>query len=152
MMAMLKSLLWYRFLNEFFVYKVPPSKASAGHMRSARLVDYTTGKVLADEVKLANTFWRRFRGLIFRQNFCEGEALVFESKLRQQSIHTFFMMFSIDVIFLDSNFLVTEICHGLKPWRIYRSKVKASYIIELPAGTISHTNVKIRHKLALRKA
>ena len=152
MMVMLKSLLWYRFLNEFFVYKVPPSKASAGHMRSTRLVDHTVGKVLADKVELANTFWRRFHGLMFRQSFCEGEALVFVSKLRLQNIHTFFMMFSIDVIFLDSNFLVIEICQRLKPWRIHRSKVKASYIIELPAGTISHTNVKIGHKLALRKA
>jgi hypothetical protein len=151
MMVMLKSLLWYRFLNEFFVYKVPPSKASAGHMCSTRLVDHTTGKVLADKVESANTFWRRFHGLMFRPNFCVGKALIF-AKSGIQNIHTFFMMFSIDVIFLDSNFLVIEICQGLEPWRIHRSKLKASHIIELPAGTISNTSVKIGHKLALRKA
>jgi uncharacterized membrane protein (UPF0127 family) len=152
MMAMLKSLLWYRFLNEFFVYKVLPSKASAGHVRSTRLVDRMTGKILASKVEPAETFWRRFRGLMFRQNFCEGEALIFELKLRRQSIHTFFLRFSIDVIFSSSNFFVIEICQRLKPWQIHRPKVDASYIVELPAGTISCTNVKIGYKLALRKA
>jgi len=149
---MLKSLLWYRFLNEFFVYKVPPSKASAGHMCSARLVDRMARKILANKVEFADTFWRRFRGLMFRRNFCECEALVFKLKSRLQSIHTFFLRFSIDVIFLDSNFFVIEICQRLKPWRIHRLKVDVSYIVELPAGTIFRTNVKIGHKLALRKA
>jgi len=121
-------------------------------MCSTRVVDCMTRKILASKVELADTFWQRFRGLMFRQNFCDGEALVFEPKSGLQNIHTFFMMFSIDVIFLDSNFLVIEICQKLKPWRIHRSKIKASYIIELHAGTISHTNVKIGHKLALRKA
>jgi uncharacterized membrane protein (UPF0127 family) len=152
MAVMLKSLLWYRFLNEFFVYKVPPSKASAGHVRGVRLVDRMTGKILARKVEPAETFWRRFRGLMFRQSFCEGEAIIFELKSRRQSIHTFFLMFSIDVIFLDSNFFVVEICQRFKPWRIHRSKVKASYMIELPAGIISRTNVKIGHKFVLRKA
>jgi uncharacterized membrane protein (UPF0127 family) len=122
-------------------------------MCGTRLVDRTTGKVLANKVELADTFWRRFRGLMFRRNFCEGAALFFElSKSRRQSIHTFFLRFSIDVIFLSSNFLVSEVCQRLKPWRIHRLKVNASYVVELPAGTISHTNVKIGHKLALAQS
>jgi uncharacterized membrane protein (UPF0127 family) len=120
-------------------------------MCSKLLVNRVTRKVLADKVELADTFWRRFRGLMFRRNF-KGEALIFELKSRRQSIHTFFLRFSIDVIFLSSNFFVIEICQRLKPWQIHRPKVDASYIVELPAGTISSTNVKIGHKLALRKA
>ena len=118
-------------------------------MCGARLVDRMTGKVLADKVELADT-WRRFRGLMFRRNF---EALFFKlPKSRRQSIHTFFLRFSIDVIFLDSNFFVIEICQRLKPWRIHRPKMDVSYIVELQAGTIFRKNVKIGHKLTLHKA
>jgi len=119
-------------------------------MCGTRLVDRTTRKVLADKVELADTLWRRFRGLMFRRNF---EALFFKlPKSRRQSIHTFFLRFFIDVIFLDPNFFVIEIYQRLKPWRIHRPKVDVSYIVELPAGTIFRTNVKIGHKLTLRKA
>jgi hypothetical protein len=115
-----------------------------------RLINKTTGRVLANEVELAVTFWRRFRGLMFRRNF---KALFLKlPKSGRRSIHTFFLMFPIDVIFLDSNFFVIAICQRLKPWRIHRPKKDASYIVELPAGTISRKNVKTGHKLTLRKA
>lgn len=42
-----------------------------------RLVDRTTGKLLASEVELVDTFWWRFRGLMFRRKFQRGKALLF---------------------------------------------------------------------------
>jgi uncharacterized membrane protein (UPF0127 family) len=115
-----------------------------------RLINKTTGRALANEVELADTFWRRFRGLMFRRNF---KTLFFKfAKPRRWSIHTFFLKFSIDVIFLDSNFFVIEVCRRLKPWCMYRPKKAARYIVELPAGTIFRERVKVGHKLVLRKA
>jgi len=122
-------------------------------MCSKLLVDRMTRKVLADKVELAETFWRRFRGLMFRRNFPKGQTLLFKlAKSGRYGVHMFFVRFPIDLLYLNQDFVVVDICRELGPWRIHRPKVKANYIVELPAGTISLTRTKIGHKLALRKA
>jgi uncharacterized membrane protein (UPF0127 family) len=122
-------------------------------MRITRLVDCMTRKVLADKVELAETFWRRFLGLMFRRNFRKGQALLFKlAKSGRYGVHMFFVRFPIDLLYLNQDFVVVDIRRELGPWRIHRPKVKANYIIELPTGTISRTRTKIGHKLALRKA
>jgi len=114
-----------------------------------RLIDRTTGKILASKVELADTFWRRFRGLMFRREFPKGSALLFSlSKPGRYGIHMFFVGFPIDLLYLDSRFVVVELRAGLRPWRMHRPKAIANYLIELPAGTISRSNVKIGHKIA----
>jgi hypothetical protein len=122
-------------------------------MCGKRLVDCMAGKVLADKVELADTFWRRFRGLMFRRNFRRGQALLFKlAKSGRYGIHMFFVRFPIDLLYLSQDFVVVDIRRELGPWRIHRPKVKASYIVELPAGTISLTRTKIGHKLALAQS
>ena len=117
------------------------------------MIDRTTGRVLANRVKLADTFWRRFRGLMFRREFHRGQALLFNlKKPGRYGVHMFFVRFPIDLLYLNSNFSVIEVRSALCPWRIHRPKVKASYIVELPAGTISRARIKLEHKLTLRKA
>lgn len=116
-----------------------------------RLIDKTTGKVLANRVELADTFWRRFRGLMFRRGFPRGSAILFKlSKPGRYGIHMFFVRFPIDLLYLDSRFVVVELREGLKPWRTHRSKAIANYLIELPVGTISRSKVKTGHKLSLQ--
>ncbi len=118
-----------------------------------RLINKTNGKVLASKVEFADTFWRRFRGLMFRRNFPKGQTLLFKlAKSGRYGVHMFFVRFPIDLLYLNQDFVVVDIRRELRPWRIHRPKVKASYIVELPAGTISRTRTKLGHKLALRKA
>lgn len=114
-----------------------------------RLIDKTTGKVIASRVELADTFWRRFRGLMFRSKLQRGSAMLFSlPRPGRYSIHMFFVRFPIDLLYLDSRFVVVELRAGLKPWRVHRPKAIANYLIELPAGTIARSNVKIGHKIA----
>jgi hypothetical protein len=116
-----------------------------------RLIDKTTGKVLASKVELADTFWRRFRGLMFRRKFPRGSAMLFKlPKPGRYGIHMFFVKFPIDLIYLDSRFVVVALRARLKPWRTHKPKAVANYLIELPAGTISRSKVKIGHKIALQ--
>jgi uncharacterized membrane protein (UPF0127 family) len=63
-------------------------------------------------------------------------------------VHTMFMRFSIDLIYLDENFIVVEVKRGLKPWRFYRPKMRAKYLIELPAGV---AKVEVGDKLSIKK-
>ena len=115
-----------------------------------RLVDRTTGEILALEVKTADTFWGRLRGLMFRHKFPRGGAMLFKfQKPGRHSVHMFFVRFPIDLIYLNSDFRVVELRARLKPWRVYRPKTAASYLVELPAGTIARSRVGIGHKISL---
>ncbi len=115
-----------------------------------RLVDRTTRKLLASEVELADNFWRRFRGLMLRRKFQRGKALVFKFPTPgRHSVHMWFVRFPIDLVYLNSNFKVVELRARLKPWRFYRPKATANYLIELPTGTISLSRLKVGHKISL---
>jgi len=116
-----------------------------------RLVNLTTGELLASEVELADTFWRRFRGLMLRGKFSPGKALLFKfPKPGRRGVHMWFVRFSIDLVFLDSSYRVVELRAQLKPWRFYRPRATVSYLIELPAGTISRARVEVGHEISLK--
>jgi len=117
------------------------------------LVDEDTGVVIARDVKVADGFFGRFRGLMLKREFYEGEALFFIFKRPgRNSVHTFFMKFPIDLIYLDSSYTVVEIRNFLKPWHLHRSRAVSSYLIELPAGTVSRFKVKLGHKISRGKS
>jgi uncharacterized membrane protein (UPF0127 family) len=94
-----------------------------------------TGKniVLADQARIADTFLTRLVGLLGRKALARGEALVL---IPSNSIHSFFMRFCFDAIFLDQEKKVVGLLSGFKPFRISKIYFKACMTIELPYGTI----------------
>lgn len=115
-------------------------------------MDKSAGTVIAREVEIADNFWRRFRGLMLRREFLDGEALLFKfERSGRHSVHMFFVRFPIDLVYLDSNLKVVEIRVGLKPWRVHRSRVDSVYLIELPAGTVAQSKVVVGHEISLGK-
>lgn len=78
------------------------------------------------DIIYADTFFKRFKGLMGKKDI--DYALIF-TNLRDSSIHTHFMRFEIDVYFLDENNVVFEKT-TLKPWKFYKPKKQAKYIIE----------------------
>lgn len=93
---------------------------------------------LADAVIVAATFLKRIKGLLGRKEFRNGESLVIRPC---NSIHTFFMKFAIDVLFVDKNNRIVKAVSCLKPFRSTPIYFSAHFVVELPAGTIesSHT-------------
>lgn len=89
---------------------------------------------------LANTILKRFKGLMFKKDF--NKKLIIETPKKsnkfQSGIHTFFMRFPIEIIFVDSNMKVFEKT-VLKPWKFYFPKKRAKYIIEIK----SNQNLKL---------
>jgi len=106
----------------------------------------TQNTVIASHVNIAQTPPQRMKGLLGRSDFPQGEALVIT---HCQSIHMFFMTFAIDVIFCDANNKVVGLCHEIKPFHLSPIFFKASYAIELPAGTITTSNTKIDDQIQL---
>lgn len=88
---------------------------------------------IAGEVILADSFFARARGLMGRKSFEGFDGMMIYPC---NSIHTFFMHFPIDVIFLNGNYEVVKVLESLKPWRITAPYWGATQVLELAAGTI----------------
>lgn len=99
-----------------------------------KIYNTSQNNLIADDAKMAKSFIARSIGLLSRESFSEGEALVIKPCC---SIHTFFMRFSIDVIFVNKKNEVIAIYQNVKPNRILPIHFNSNYVIELKAGITS---------------
>jgi hypothetical protein len=108
------------------------------------LRNVNTGEVVLARVRLADSFWSRFRGLQFVTNLPADEGLLFitgsESRTNT-SIHMFFMFFPIAVVWLDSSGKVVDTCYA-KPWRpAYAPRSPAQYFVEANPGLLERVKI-----------
>ncbi len=82
------------------------------------------------ELEIADSFWRRMKGLLGRRSLPDGTGLLIPGC---SSIHTAFMKFSIDVVYLDSNMNVCGLREHMEPFSM-SSCPPARMTLELPAG------------------
>ncbi|OUO56544.1 DUF192 domain-containing protein [Candidatus Avelusimicrobium gallicola] len=93
-----------------------------------------TGEVLAKEVEIANTYFTRLKGLMFRRGLEPGKGLLLDPC---PQIHTCFMRFNIDAVFFNKDGLVLYVAEQMKPWRFGRFVRGSRYTLELPGGTLA---------------
>ncbi len=103
------------------------------------------GAVVCERCELADTFWRRFRGLMGRERLPPGEGMLFRPG---GSIHMFFMRFPIDAVFCDRDLCVIGVEAGLRPWRL-AGRRGAKVTIELAAGEAGRRGVEPGTRLRL---
>ena len=115
--------------------------------KSTEIINETRQKILADRAYFARSWRDRLQGMIGRTfDFCD--AMIFE---RCSAIHTFFMRQAIDVIFLDRNNTVLEICSALRPWCPCKSKSGTVCVVELPPGSLEQTGTIPGDRLVLKE-
>jgi uncharacterized protein len=102
-------------------------------------------RTLADRLEAAFDSASRNKGLLQRDSLPAGQALILAPC---NSIHTFFMRFSIDVLFMSRNGQVLRLARTLAPWRIAMAW-RAAAVVELPAGTIDQTDTRVGDVLEL---
>jgi uncharacterized protein len=102
------------------------------------------GEVVVDECLVADTPVSRMRGLLGRNEFKPGEGILLRPA---SSIHTCFMRFPIDVVFLDGGLRVLGISDELRPWRA-ASRRGAHAVLELPAGESARRELRIGEQLS----
>jgi uncharacterized membrane protein (UPF0127 family) len=88
-------------------------------------------RFLGFEVAVATTRLSRLLGLALLSRDRAGAGLLIP---RCRSVHTFGMLFSVDVHFLDRQGRVIEIRRNVSPGRLIRSR-KAAAVLELPSPT-----------------
>ena len=98
-------------------------------MKEAVLVG-PQGQVVCERCYVADRALSRLRGLIGWSRLAATEGMLLRPSW---SIHTSFVRFSIDVVFLNEELTVVSIEHKVKPWRIAWER-RADSVLELPAG------------------
>lgn len=112
------------------------------------IYNHTRKNMVCEEVELAFTFFARLKGLMFRKSFKPQQGLLLSPC---NSVHMFFMHFSIDVVFIDKGHKVIAVEHNLRPWQVSRRHRKAKYTLELAAGRIEATGLRIGDLLEYRQ-
>jgi hypothetical protein len=104
-----------------------------------KIVNISKDTILADKAELADTFFKRLIGLLNRKSLDKGEALILSPS---NCIHSFFMRFSIDVLFLDQSGKVTATLSSFRSFRVSPIYFNSSLTIELPETTLKLTNTQ----------
>lgn len=102
------------------------------------------GTVLGEAIEVADTAVRRVKGLLGRQCLEDGQGLLFK---RCSSLHTFFMAFPIDILFMDRYGKVLKAAPGVRPFKLVAAPWKAYYALELPAGVIERSLTRVGDRL-----
>ena len=116
-------------------------------MKSKRyIISKEDGMPVSTLARVADNFLLRLVGLMGRKSISEQEAVIFYSA---PSIHTFFMRFAFDLVFLDKNRKVVRICQAIKPWKLVFCS-QAVTTIEFSPGTVIRSSLKVGDFLSIK--
>ena len=109
------------------------------------LVNQRTDEALAERVEVAVTRRDRRKGLLGRSGLEPASALIIAPCF---SIHTMFMRFDIDAVFVDEDGRAVKVVRDMPPWRIAVDPT-AHAVVELPAGSLRDRQVNVGDRLYL---
>jgi uncharacterized protein len=102
------------------------------------------GRIVCERCVVADRAHRRMRGLLGRRRLNPGQGMVLRPAF---AIHTHFMRFPIDVVFLDSDQVVVAIERSLRPWRTASCR-GAREVVELAAGECDRRGLEVGDRVA----
>jgi uncharacterized protein len=103
------------------------------------------GSVVCAHCRVADTYFSRMRGLLGRKPLAGDEGLLLTPC---SSVHTMFMSYPLDLVFLESDLTVVGLRENVRPWRM-AGWFGARYVLELPAGTCESRRIRPGDKLGL---
>ena len=102
------------------------------------------GQVVCELCEVADGAFTRMRGLLGRKSLDRGQGLLIRPTW---SIHTWFMRFAIDVVFLDRELRILKIKQQMQPWRA-AARWRAHSVVELAAGECERIRLEVGDQLA----
>jgi uncharacterized membrane protein (UPF0127 family) len=112
---------------------------------SKPIVNLTRGRRVCERAVIADQPLRRMRGLLGRRSLPTGEGLLLQPA---PSVHSAFMRFPIDVVFLDRNLQVVKVVESMLPWRTAGAR-HARAALELAAGEASARGIQVGDRLGV---
>jgi uncharacterized membrane protein (UPF0127 family) len=110
-------------------------------------VNMTRESVIAKHVRMADTYLTRLFGLMGKSGLPEGEGLWI---VPCRDIHSCFMRFEFDAIFVNKQQQVLHLMERMQPWRISKMVWDGHAVLELPAGAIAASGTQIGDLIELR--
>ena len=109
------------------------------------LFNKSKNKKIMERVKIADTHWKKTKGLMFANKSEFDYALVFDlgrDARKSASVHMLFVFFPIDVVYVDKEKKVVDIAKGLQPFTPnYTPKERSRFFIEMPEGKSSEIEI-----------
>lgn len=100
-------------------------------------LDQEHHNILIPEVMRTSNPFERMRGLLGRTPLENNQALLIKPC---SSIHTFFMPYALDLVFLDKSWRIHKLVPAVKPWRMARAP-GAAMVLEMPAGSMDNMSL-----------
>jgi uncharacterized membrane protein (UPF0127 family) len=100
---------------------------------------------LCESCRVADNPASRLKGLLGRKDLPSDQGLLLRPA---PAIHTFFMRFPIDAVFLDRDLRVLRVAPDLRPWRAAR-QAGARAVLELRAGQAERRGLRVGERLTL---
>jgi len=113
-----------------------------------KIRNLTKNTMLCEEASVADSFWKRAKGLMFQKGWEDFDGLLLSPC---RSIHTFGMRMEIDVCFLDPEYTIMKSLEVLGPWRSAQGGRHSHATLELPAGTLARTGTGAGDRLVLER-
>jgi uncharacterized membrane protein (UPF0127 family) len=126
---------------------VPATRLVYSGNLAIRVRNLTRNTVLADHADVADTSAKRRTGLLKHTGLAAGDGLWIAPC---EGVHSFFMKFTIDVLYLDRKHRVRKLRPNMAPWRISVC-LPADSVLELPAGSIAATRTERGDQLEIEK-
>lgn len=101
---------------------------------------YSSNKMIVERLTVAKSLKDRTVGLLKYDKISDDQGLWI---LSCRSIHTFFMKFSIDVIFVDKKMRVVALVENVSPYKLLFPRWSADSVIEVNAGLTKKWNLEI---------
>ena len=118
------------------------------HKKIVRVVNATRGTVLGERVRVAETGLSRIVGLLGERELPHGDGLLI---VPSQGVHTWGMLFPIDVVVLDRRWNVLALRRRMRTFRMTRLFWKAAAVLELPPGMLDSTATAVGDMLAFER-
>ncbi|MEW5819536.1 MAG: DUF192 domain-containing protein [Cyanobacteriota bacterium] len=109
-----------------------------------KAINKTKNSTIASNVRLAKNPLSRMVGLLLDSNLPDDTGLLI---VPGKQIHSWFMRFTFDAVFINKEGNVIHLIENMKPWKCSKLLLKAKSVLELPAGTIAKTNIDINDKI-----
>lgn len=112
-----------------------------------QVIDLVQGTVIAKDVKPAYSFGKRLKGLLFTSSLPRQSGIHIQPC---RSVHTYFMKYPIDIVYLDANQVVVGLDQSVAPGKRGSHFPSAFSVIELAAGRIEELALEAGQKLIIQ--
>ena len=114
-----------------------------------KIIQMDTPKGFLCIAEVADSHWKRLRGLLGHRPLAEGEGMWFKPC---KSIHTFFMSFPIDIVYLTKDDVITKTVSNLRSFSLSIGGPQARTAVELPSGTVAQLKLGAGDQVIVRLA